>query len=122
MDRNDGILVDTLFVGPTRPTMYMGVTWHAFICNLVVSTELFILKANLLWLLAFIPIHLVLYGICLYDPRIFELLWLWMRTKMFTFIGNFYYWRAATFSPLDFHAGKKPNRLKIRNLKKRGLP
>lgn len=121
MDKNDGILVDTLFVGPTRPTMRWGVTWQAFIINMIFTIECFVYTKNLLWLLAFFPIHLVLYCICLYDPRAFELLYLWGRTKAFTFVGNFYYWRAATYSPLEFNVGKKPSKRKMRKLQKRGL-
>ncbi|AJO81881.1 TPA: VirB3 family type IV secretion system protein [Pseudomonas putida] len=121
MDKNDGILVDTLFVGPTRPTMRWGVTWQAFIINMVFTIECFVLTKNLLWLLAFIPIHLMLYCICLYDPRAFELIYLWGRTKAFAFLGNFYYWRAATYSPLEFNVGKKLSKRKLRKLQKRGL-
>ena len=121
MDKNDGILVDTLFVGPTRPTMRWGVTWQAFIINMMFTIECFIVTRNLLWLLAFIPIHLVLYCICLYDPRAFELIYLWGRTKAFAFLGNFYYWRAATYSPLEFNVGKKLSKRKLRKLQKRGL-
>lgn len=121
MDKNDGILVDTLFVGPTRPTMRWGVTWQAFIINMMFTIECFIVTRNLLWLLAFVPIHLVLYCICLYDPRAFELIYLWGRTKAFAFVGNFYYWRAATYSPLEFNVGKKLSKRKLRKLQKRGL-
>lgn len=121
MDKNDGILVDTLFVGPTRPTMRWGVTWQAFIINMMFTIECFVFTKNLLWLLAFFPIHLVLYCICLYDPRAFELIYLWGRTKAFAFLGNFYYWRAATYSPLEFNVGKKLSKRKLRKLQKRGL-
>ncbi|WP_245217910.1 VirB3 family type IV secretion system protein [Pseudomonas eucalypticola] len=55
MDKNDGILVDTLFVGPTRPTMRWGVTWQAFIINMMFTIECFVFTKNLLWLLMFFP-------------------------------------------------------------------
>ena len=121
MDKNDGVIVDTLFVGPTRPTMRFGVTWQAFIINLMVTVEVFVFTKNLLWLTMFIPVHLVLYGICLYDPRAFELIYLWGKTKAFTFFGNFIYWRVATYSSLEFNVGKKLSKRKLRKLQKRGL-
>lgn len=119
--KGDGIIVDTLFVGPTRPTMYFGVTWQAFIINMLVVVETFIVTKNLLWLLMFIPVHAILFGICLYDPRAFELLFNWAQSKAFTFVGNFFYWRAASYSPLEFQAGQKLNKRKLKSLRKGGL-
>jgi type IV secretion system protein VirB3 len=99
-DRNMGLTDDTLFVGLTRPTMLMGVTYSALIVNAVVTMEIFIVTKNLLWLLSFVPIHGVLYLVCLYEPRFFDLLLLWTRTRGAALAGNLRHWRASSYSPL----------------------
>ena len=117
MDRNSGIEVDTLFVGPTRPTTIAGVTWPAFVLNVIATIEAFTWTHNLLWLLIFLPIHGICYLICLHDPRTFELLGLWGQTKGGrAILGNMRYWRAATSSPLQI-ASSKPSRASKRKLK-----
>ncbi|MDM0001161.1 type IV secretion system protein VirB3 [Variovorax sp. J22P240] len=101
MDRNQGIVADPLFVGMTRPSMVWGVTYSALMFNAVLTTEAFILTKNLAWLLAFLPIHGVLYLVCLYEPRFFDLLQLWGRTRLPALLaGNLRHWRASSYSPL----------------------
>lgn len=99
-DTQEGIVVDPLFVGPTRPSTIWGVTYPAWLINVMVTMEIFVFTQNLLWLLLFIPIHLIFWLISLKDPRIFELLGLWGPTKGFALLGNFRVWRAATYTPL----------------------
>lgn len=101
MNRNQGIVADTLFVGMTRPSMVWGVTYSAMMCNVVLTTEAFIVTKNLVWLLAFVPIHGVMVLVCLYEPRFFDLLQLWGRTRLPARIaGNLTHWRASSYSPL----------------------
>ncbi|WP_422098509.1 type IV secretion system protein VirB3 [Variovorax sp.] len=101
MHRNHGITVDSLFVGMTRPSMVWGVTYSAMMFNIVVTIESFIVTKNLAWLLAFVPIHGVLYLVCLYEPRFFDLLQLWGRTRLPAALnGNLRFWRANSYSPL----------------------
>lgn len=96
-----GIVADPLFVGMTRPSMVCGVTYSAMMFNIVVTTEAFIVTSNLAWLLAFMPIHGLLYLVCLYEPRFFELLRLWGRTRLPAMLmGNLRYWHASSYSPL----------------------
>ena len=101
MGRNQGITADALFVAMTRPSMIGGVTYSAMMFNIVVTSESFILTKNLVWLLAFLPIHGVLYLVCLYEPRFFDLLQLWGRTRLPAMIGgNLRFWRANSYTPL----------------------
>lgn len=100
-DRNQGLSADALFVGMTRPTMKFGVTYSALIVNLVLTMETFIVTKNLLWLLAFLPIHGLFYVVCLYEPRFFDLLLLWLQTRGLAWIsGNARFWSANTYSAL----------------------
>lgn len=101
MHRNHGITADSLFVGMTRPSMVWGVTYSAMMFNIVVTIESFIVTKNLAWLLAFVPIHGVLYLVCLHEPRFFDLLQLWGRTRLPAALnGNLRFWRANSYSPL----------------------
>jgi type IV secretion system protein VirB3 len=99
--RNQGLAADTLFVGMTRPAMLFGVTYSAMIFNLVLTIEAFIVTKDLAWLLAMVPIHALLYLVCLYEPRFFDLLQLWGRTRAASLLtGNLAFWRASSRSPL----------------------
>jgi type IV secretion system protein VirB3 len=102
MDREDGIDVDPLAVALTRPSTILGVPYEACVINLLVSVEALSLTENLLWLLMCIPVHSICYLITLNDPRSFELLMLWARTKLGTLIGSRWYWSASSYSPLTF--------------------
>lgn len=101
MNRNQGITADSLFVGMTRPPMVWGVTYTAMMFNIIVTTESFIVTKSLAWLLAFAPLHGVLFLVCLYEPRFFDLMQLWGRTRLPSMLGgNLRFWRANSYSPL----------------------
>lgn len=98
--RNAGLIADPLFVGATRPPMRWGVTYSALLCNLVFTLEAFLLTKNLLVLLVCIPIHGVCALLCARDPRFFDLLLLWGRTRLPAALGNLRAWHASSYSPL----------------------
>lgn len=102
MDCEDGIKVDGLAVGLTRPSTILGVPYGAVVLNVLVSVEALSLTSNLLWLLMCIPVHGICYLITLKDPRTFELLMLWGRTTLRTLISSLWYWSASSYSPLSF--------------------
>jgi len=102
MDREDGIDVDPLAVALTRPSTILGVPYEACVINLLVSVEALSLTENLLWLLMCIPVHGICYLVTLNDPRSFELLMLWTRTRLGTLIGTRWCWSASSYSPLGF--------------------
>jgi len=110
------LTTDTLFVGPTRPTMVWGVTLPAFILNGMLSAIVFLAMNNILYLSVCIPIHGVAYLICLNEPRAFELLYLWAITKGRNL--NRRLWKSSSYSPLEpFRDKPKPakkNRKKAR--------
>ncbi|HBR0962953.1 TPA: type IV secretion system protein VirB3 [Klebsiella pneumoniae] len=122
-ERNPGIIVDTLFLGPTRPTMILGVTYVAFILNMIFSVEAFIITRNLLWLAVCLPIHGVFVLICWNDPRTFDLIRLWCATKGWQYVmgflgfGNFKYWQSASYGPLPARKKFKPKRKVLRKNK-----
>lgn len=99
--RNQGLVAETLFVGMTRPPMVWGVTYTALMLNLLLTVETFIITKNLLWLLAGLPIHGICYLLCLYEPRFFDLMALWLRTRLFGFVtGSLAHWKANSYTAL----------------------
>ena len=102
--RNPGLRTDPLFVGATRPPMRWGVTYAALLSNMVFTLEVFLLTKNLLSLLLGMPIHGMCVLLCARDPRFFDLILLWGRTRMPALLGNFAVWRASSYSPLTFGA------------------
>lgn len=107
--RNDGLVAEPLFIGLTRPTMVWGVTYSAMLVNVMVTIETFILTKNLVWLLAFVPLHGIFYLVCMYEPRFFDLLQLWCRLRLPALAGgNVRFWKANSYSPLplDFSSNR----------------
>jgi len=82
--------------------MRWGVTYAALLCNLVFTLEVFLLTKNLLTLLLSVPVHGVCALLCARDPRCFDLILLWGRTRMPALLGNFRLWKASSYSPLAF--------------------
>jgi type IV secretion system protein VirB3 len=106
-DGHTGFTSDTLFVGATRPPMRWGVTYAALIFNLVFTLELFLASRNLLALLLALPIHGISALLCVHDARFFDLLLLWVRTRLPTLLGNGSYWKASSYSPLSLSVGQR---------------
>ncbi|MCL1077103.1 type IV secretion system protein VirB3 [Parashewanella spongiae] len=72
---------DPLFVAVTRPAMKWGVTLDGIIITGALVAVLMIITKNPLILLLYLPVHGVLYVLCLRDPRLFRLTLLWLKTK-----------------------------------------
>ena len=117
MNDDEGIEVDTLAVGLTRPSTVLGVPYGAVVLNLLIAVEALSLTSNLLWLLMCIPVHGICYLITLKDPRSFELLVLWARTTLGTLITSRWYWSASSCSPLSFR--ERPGFFKRWRIKRR---
>lgn len=119
MSASEGINVDGLAVGLTRPSTVLGVPYGAVVLNVLVSVEAMASTNNLLWLLISLPVHGICYLITLNDPRAFELLTIWMKTSFATLIASRWYWSASSYSPLAFRQRSGP--FKRRRIKKRLL-
>jgi len=100
--RNQGVVLDPLFVGVTRPAMAWGVTYSALLLNFVVTAEMFLVTKNLLWLLVCVPIHGIFWLVCKTEPRFFDLVLLWGQTRGPGLLGNVRFWKANSYSPLRF--------------------
>jgi type IV secretion system protein VirB3 len=98
--RNAGVTADILFVGATRPPMRWGVTYAALLANLVFTMEAFLLTRNLLTLLLCAPVHGVCALLCARDPRFFDLLLLFGRTRLSALVTTLRLWQASSYTPL----------------------
>lgn len=112
MSKNNGVIVDTLFVAATRPTTIGGVTFTAFMLNMLIVIEFFAITRNLLWLGLFAPLHVIFYLICRHDLSTFDLIGLWAKTRAANFRGfnprgNKPFWQSSSYSPLAIHRQKK---------------
>lgn len=94
------LTADVLFVGATRPPMRWGVTYSALLFNMVFTLEAFLLTKNLLMLGLCLPIQGVCLLLCTRDARFFDLLVLWLRTRLPALLGNLRFWHASSYSPL----------------------
>jgi type IV secretion system protein VirB3 len=81
--------------------MRWGVTYSALLLNIVLTMEVFLLTKNLLTLLIAIPIHGICALLCLRDPRFFDLVIVWARTRLPAYACNFRIWRASSYSALS---------------------
>ena len=97
---NPGLIADPLFVGATRPPMRWGVTYSALLFNMVFTMEAFLLTKNLLTLPLCAPIHGVCMLLCARDPRFFDLVLLWARTRLPALFANLRVWKASSYCPL----------------------
>lgn len=98
--RNAGVTADPVFVGVTRPAMRFGVTYVALLFNAALTMEVFLVTKNLLVLLLVLPIHGICMLLCARDPRYFDLLLLWARTRAVAHLCSVRYWKGASYSPL----------------------
>ena len=91
--------------------MRWGVTYSALLLNGMASLEAFLMTRNMLWLLICVPIHLICYLVCLHEPRFFDLLLIWGRTRALGWLASARFWKANSYSPLQVdlpdHRGRR---------------
>ena len=100
-ERNAGVTADPVFLGVTRPPMRFGVTYMALIFNAVFTMEVFVLIKNPLVLLIALPIHGVCMLLCARDARYFDLLLVWVKTRLVAYFCTIRFWKGASYSPLS---------------------
>jgi len=89
---------DPIFLGLTRPTMFMGVTQSFFVINGIINIVLFLALNSFLPLLILFPLlHVIGYLACLYDLRIFDI-W-FVYAKHCTRCKNKSFWGGNSYDP-----------------------
>jgi len=74
-------MTDPLFKGLTRPAMLWGVTYSGLILNLMINIILFLALNHPVWLLMMAPVHGLMFLICRWDVRFFDILRVFLITK-----------------------------------------
>jgi type IV secretion system protein VirB3 len=69
----EGLKMDPLFVGLTRPAMFLGVSYMFAVVNLMVGMMCYIILVKVKYLLMMLPIHLIGYVLCSREPLFIEL-------------------------------------------------
>jgi type IV secretion system protein VirB3 len=115
----EGVTADPVFLALTRPALRWGVPYVAMVVNGFVTIEAFLITGNLLALLIALPIHGVSWLLCLSEPRFFDLLVLWARTRGVALWGNHRYWRAQSYSPLLIDIADARGRRHVRRARAR---
>lgn len=91
------VQTDILFQGATRPVFIGGVPTDALIVMVGTVMILFIGIGNPLYVLVYIPLHLIAMAICAGEPRAFRLQFLGLITKGVCL--NRRVWGASSYSP-----------------------
>ena len=86
-----------LFVGMTRPAMVLGVTYSGLILNLMVVVPGFVMLNSFWPLVAALPIHIGQWLLCRWEPRFFDLIMVWAKTKAGA--KDRYIWKGSTYRP-----------------------
>ena len=73
-DKKEILAINPLFVGLTRPPMMFGVTMEYLGISIMIALCGFILFSSPLYLLTYIPLHIVGVIACAVDHSIFKLL------------------------------------------------
>ncbi|MBS0236130.1 MAG: VirB3 family type IV secretion system protein [Proteobacteria bacterium] len=69
----DGLKMDPLFVGLTRPPMIFGVSYMFAVSNLMIGMMAYVIMVDVKYLLMMLPIHLIGYMLCNNEPLFIEL-------------------------------------------------
>lgn len=85
---------DPLFLGLTRPSMILGVTYVFAGMNALVSLMLFVMTSNFIYLLVILPtLHGAAYLVCLKEPLSLEMII--MKTSNFRKCKNRTYYEGT---------------------------
>jgi len=80
--------------------MRWGVAYPALLLNVVMTMEVFLVTKNLLTLLIAVPVHGLCALLCARDARFFDLLFLFVSTRLPAYLGNARYWKASSYCAL----------------------
>lgn len=75
--------------------MLVGVTYSGVVLNAMICIMPFILFNKFIYLALMIPIHIIMWGVCRWDARFFDLLWVWLQTSARAKYRNL--WQGAAY-------------------------
>ncbi|MFN3233795.1 MAG: type IV secretion system protein VirB3 [Gammaproteobacteria bacterium] len=96
MSQENDLKISPLFYGLTRPPMLLGITVdYLFVCFLL-SYGLFMLTANPIYLVSYIPLHIFGWIACKIDPNIFRVI---MKRISCGTVRNKMIWGCQSYEP-----------------------
>ena len=96
---------DLLVVAATRPAAKWGVALDGIVLAGTLVGMVMVATGNPATLLLYLPLHGIMYLICLKDPRAFRLLLLWTKTNGRSMTRR--WWGAATATPFCETRGQR---------------
>jgi type IV secretion system protein VirB3 len=106
-----GLAQDTLFLACTRPAMTLGVPIEALAIIMIVTTLVFIVMKNPLYLALGVPVWLLCKALAGQDHNCFRALFLWVETK--GRCRNTSLWGGSSASPLPVRRRFKPREVRV---------
>ncbi len=102
---NDGLTEDPLFLACTRPAMWQGVPIEAMGINAMVTSVVFVMMGNPLYMAVGVVVHYTIRALVSRDYNMFKTLRLWSETKARA--RNTDLWGGSSVSPLPLRAARK---------------
>ena len=92
----DGLTIHPIFTGLTRPPMFLGVTVDYLSVCLLTTLCAFILADEVVFLLAYLPLHVFGWVACKIDHNIFRIL---MKRGQCAYSPNQNVWGCHSYEP-----------------------
>jgi len=92
----DQLIVHPIFTGLTRPAMIVGVTVDYLSICVMVAMIGFILGNSPLYLMLYVPMHIVGYIACKFDPFCFRIVF---KRLSCAYMPNKKIWNCASYEP-----------------------
>lgn len=90
------ITTHLIYTGLTRPPMWLGITLDYLFCCFLLVYGLFMLTANPLLLLCYLPLHIFGWVVCRYDPNFFRVI---LSVASCPRVANFKLWGCQSYEP-----------------------
>jgi type IV secretion system protein VirB3 len=93
---NEKLLVSPIFAGLTRPAMFLGVTLDYISISSLAALCFFIIANNPIYLIAYLPLHIVGWLACRIDHNIFRIM---AKQINCAYSPNKKYWGCQSYEP-----------------------
>lgn len=97
MAKDEPLENDILFAGATRPAMIWGVTYEFCVINILGASMVFLAIGNPFYIALVVPGHLLGYLVCMNEPRLFGIFFIWLQTM--SKCRNRVFWKGSTYVP-----------------------
>lgn len=109
--QGDGLTEDPLFLACTRPAMWQGVPLESLVINLMVTTIVFVIMKNPLYMSIGVAVHYATRLLVARDYNMFGVLRVWSETKARA--RNRARWGGSSVSPLPLRAARSPGEVRV---------